>query len=213
MWKFKPDEQEAVPDASIHHNGKYINKYSVITPDILQPYTLIRIFPTLSELYTKTPHWITKSYIGRLLYVYINGGIYCDVDCFIRKEFDTKHAVILFTEHVCASVDDLGPRECKDPDNVVRIANYCFGSGIRLHPFLKEVIDECLQRLHQLLIVDNLSELTEQDMLWVCGPDVITTIYHKKKHLYDDVHLYDTSYLDHKCYGSWRSVKTLNTSV
>jgi hypothetical protein len=110
--------------------------------------------------------------------------------------------MVVFTEHVCKSVNELGPRECKHPDNVVRIANFCFGSSTVQHPFLKEVIEECIRRLTQILFEKN-TKLSQRDVLWMCGPDVITTIYHRSKHKYD-ITLYDTTYLQHKCYGSWR---------
>jgi hypothetical protein len=101
-------------------------------------------------------------------------------------------------------VDHLGSRECKHPDNVVRIANYAFGSKMKHHPFLKEVIEECIERMGQLFLVENNQNVNSQDILWVCGPDVITTVYHRSKHNYTDVFLYDQTYLQHKCYGSWR---------
>ena len=45
--------------------------------------------------------------------------------------------------------------------------------------------------------------ISHTDILWVCGPDTITTIFHKSKKKYDDILLLDNSYLNHKRYGSW----------
>ena len=70
--------------------------------------------------------------------------------------------------------------------------------------FLKEVIEECINRLNKLLIIENRRVLNNEDILWVCGPDVITTIYHESKNKYNDIFLYDTTFLNHKCNGSWR---------
>ena len=47
------------------------------------------------------------------------------------------------------------PRESKHPDNVLRVANYCFGSTSVKHPFLKEVIDECIHRLKYIIYNQN----------------------------------------------------------
>jgi hypothetical protein len=103
----------------------------------------------------------------------------------------------LFTEHIVRDVSLLGPRECKDPANVVRVANFAFGTKRKNHPFLKLVIDECLRRLQMIQ-----GPVSQSDILWVCGPDVITTMYHK--HKTPDVILLDNTYLRHFCYGSWR---------
>lgn len=208
MWNFKPDERSDLNQKVIIHNARFIKYYKIITPNELK-YLLDKndVFPNLSELYDMIPHWVSKADLGRLLLIYFYGGIYSDVDCFIQKPF-TSHAknnnVVLFTENVCSSTDQLGPRECKNPENAVRISNYFFGCRTPLHPFFKEVIEECLSRLTQLLLVEKNTNINSDDILWMCGPDVITSVYHKSKHNYHDILLYDTSFLSHRCYGSWR---------
>jgi len=201
MWNFKPTEKRPFPQDVIQHNKTYIDTYSILIPSSI--YNLVHnpIFPEIATLYSHIPHWVIQADLVRLLMVYFNGGFYCDADCFIQKKWDAT-TMVVFTEHVCKSVHELGPRECKHPDNVVRIANFCFGSSTVQHPFLKEVIEECIRRLKQILSEKN-TKLSQRDVLWMCGPDVITTIYHKSKHKYD-ITLYDTTYLQHKCYGSWR---------
>lgn len=210
QWNFKPNEKNAINKNVIQSNLMYINTYTIVTPTIL--HTLLSrvettMFPDLLQLYNRIPHWVIKSDIGRLLYIFFNGGLYSDCDCFIQKQLDKhreEHKIILFTEKICNSVNELGQRESKHPDNVLRVANYCFGSTSVKHPFLKEVIDECIHRLKYIIYNQNKHNLSHTDILWVCGPDVITTIYHKSKHKYDDIFLYDTSYLEHKQFGSWR---------
>jgi mannosyltransferase OCH1-like enzyme len=201
MWNFKPNEKLPFPQDVIQHNAKFIHSQSIITPANI--YKLIHndTFPELAQLYSKIPHWVVQADLVRLLLIYFNGGFYADADCFIQKKWNTTSSMVVFTEHICKSVHQLGPRECKHPDNVVRIANYCFGAITLQHPFLKEVIEECIRRLKQILSEKN--RLTQLDILWTCGPDVITSIYHTSKHKYD-ICLLDTSYLLHKCYGSWR---------
>jgi hypothetical protein len=89
----------------------------------------------------------------------------------------------------------LGPREKKYN---LRVANYAFASEAK-HPFLREVILECIRRLKLLSL---LKKVSHADILWVCGPDVITTVYHETR--YNDVMLLDTTYLNHLMAGSWR---------
>jgi len=202
MWNFKPNENKPCPQDVIYNNLKYIPTYSLTTPFNIHNLIVNNVFPELAELYVKIPHWVVQADLVRLLLVYFNGGFYSDVDCFIQKKWNTSDSVILFTEHVCKSVHELGPRECKNPENVVRIANYFFGTNTIHHAFIKEVIEECIRRLKQL-ITEKKTTLTAQDILWMCGPDVMTSIYHVSKHKYD-ICLLNTTYVHHKRYASWR---------
>jgi len=161
-------------------------------------------FPDLYKLYNLIPVWVTKTDLARLLIIYYNGGIYCDVDCFIKKSFHNNSNVYLFTESILSNVNQLGDRECKNTENKLRIANYCFASKLNKHPFFKEVIEECIKRLNQILIIENRTNLTHSDILWCCGPDVITSVYHLTKNKYKDIFLGDTSFLQHNTFGSWR---------
>jgi mannosyltransferase OCH1-like enzyme len=207
MWNFKPRETKAFPMDVVSHNKTYIEKYSIETPLTTESLSQSDMFPNIIKLIKLIPHWIIKADLLRLLIVYFNGGIYSDADCFIRKPttiHGTNDNILLFIEHICPNVNMLGPRECKNQENRIRIANYYFGSKVKHHPFLKEVIEECIVRLNRILIQENNTSLTQQDILWVCGPDVITTVYHRSRHNYNDIFLYDNTYLDHKCYSSWR---------
>jgi len=209
MWLFKPNETNKFSSDVITNNIKYIKKYRIVTPQIINYYLKSNTFKDLEYVYNLIPNsnWVTKTDLARLLFIYFNGGMYSDVDCFIKKKLNNhkdSHNVIIFTEKICTSINELGERECKESQNLLRISNYFFGSNIIHHPFLKEVIDECINRLKQLLIDEKKTTLNNKDVLWVCGPDVITTIYHKSKNNYNDIFLYDTTYLNHKSYGSWK---------
>jgi len=161
---------------------------------------------TVSEIFCVViPNCVSKSVSGGLVYIYFHANFYFDIDCRIRKNIPLKSGnfLVLFTEMIVKDVNRLGPRECKNPENVLRIANYAFGTNVVRHPFLDEVILECIERL-AFFIDSDPSELHQTDILWVCGPDVITSLYHKSKRLYPDIVLLDTSYLSHLCHGSWR---------
>ena len=207
MWSFKPNEKNKFPPNVIINNAKYIKQYRLVTPQIVIQHLKNDTFKELEYIYNLIPYWVVKTDLSRLLIIYFNGGIYSDADCFIKKDLNKhtdNHNLIIFTEKICNSVNQLGKRECKNPENVLRISNFFFGSKVVHHPFLKEVIDECINRLKQLLINEKKKVLTSPDIMWVCGPDVITTVYHKSKQNYTDIYLYDNTYLNHKAYGSWR---------
>ena len=212
MWNFKPNEKESFFDsarAAIMNNRRYTAKNELITPEHV-PRLLAEsegTFPGITDLYNKIPAWVTKADLVRLLKAYCDGGTYCDTDCFIRKNFDDyteKHNAVVFTECTVDSTDALGPRECKNAENKLRVANYFFYSKSKKHSFFRDVIAECLERLDKLLVEEDEKHFTISDILWTCGPDVITSIYHSKKHTYDDLILCDTSFLDHAEHGSWR---------
>ncbi|HNV83107.1 MAG TPA: glycosyltransferase [Arenimonas sp.] len=203
MWNFKPSEKSPVPATCIDSNKNFFCETNILSPGDIEP--LVKHYPRLEKLWGRIPHWIIKADLGRLLHIYFHGNFYFDIDCRIRKNIPLKSGnfLILFTEMIVKHVNKLGPRECKNPENVLRIANYAFGTNVIRHPFLEEVILECIERL-AFLIDSDPSDLHQTDILWVCGPDVITSIYHKAGHRYPDLVLLDTSYLSHLCHGSWR---------
>ena len=217
MWNFKPNERDSIPMDCIRKNQMFLPEYTIITSHDIKP--ILSSFDGLAELWNKIPeqYWIVKADLGRLLYIYKNGGFYLDVDCVIQENpfqsINPKHdRMVLFTEFT-VSVDKLGPRECKNPRNALRIANFAFASNYKRHPFLETCIRECMRRL-TVLFDENLDTWAETDILWVCGPDVITTMYHAQFN--DDgsdadvdtsIRLIERGCLHHLGYGSWRDNK------
>ena len=205
FWNFKPDEKNLIPLRCIQKNKKFLQNYNIITPKEIIP--LLETFDKLSNLWRKIPnkYWVVKADIARLLYIYHYGGIYLDIDCILIKnllELDSieKKNLFLFTEKI-VNIQKLGPRECKNPENSVRIANYAFYSRTTKNKFLEICLKECIKRLEYLINL-NLDNWKHQDILWVCGPDVITTMYHKYKD--ENIQLLNTTYLKHEAFGSWR---------
>jgi mannosyltransferase OCH1-like enzyme len=194
MWNMNPTETKVPNKLLMQENAKIFPIYKIVGPSDILP--LVQQFSNeLYDMWLTIPHWVIKADLGRLLYIYYNGGMYCDCDCLIRKTITSNAPIVLFTECI-VNVNQLGPLECKHPDNKVRVANYAFIAK-KGHPFLKNVITECIRRLHLLP-----SKLTHADILWVCGPDVITTVYHLQKT--PDIELLNQSYLTHYRCGSWR---------
>lgn len=211
MWNFKPNERSGIPMDCIRQNKHFIPEHTIVTPHDILP--ILSSFPGLPELWAKIPdtHWVIKADLGRLLYIYKHGGFYLDMDCVIRtnpfNHINPKNQrMILFTEFT-VSLDQLGPRECKNPRNALRVANFAFATNYKRHPFLESCIRECIRRLTYLFQL-NLEKWAETDILWVCGPDVITTMYHAQAsdetETDTSICLMERGYLQHLGYGSWR---------
>ena len=99
LWNFKPNESSPVPNNVVQHNSNYIPEHRVITPSDIDSFLNDDIFPELSDLYFLIPHWIIKTDLARLLFVYFHGGFYFDTDCFIQKPINKHSAndnVVLF---------------------------------------------------------------------------------------------------------------------
>ena len=81
------------------------------------------------------------------------------------------------------------------------------------HPLFKDIINECLKRIRFLYIDNKSNHLTNNDydartrrhkeILWVCGPDTFTCVYHDTKHKYKDILFLDSAYLQHNIEHSW----------
>lgn len=131
--------------------------------------------------------------------------IYFDVDCKINKNFleNIDKETILFTEAILDSTDELGPREIKDDAHKLRVANYAMGSILKNNKFYQKCIEECISRLKAILQEDK--PINDLDVLWVCGPDVITTMYHRLNQKgKNEVLLLPEGTVANENSGSWR---------
>lgn len=204
MWNIKPDEKSAIPMKNIEKNKRFFDA-TIIDSSQLEELVVKMNDEVLISLWNQIPWWIVKADLGRLLYVYLNGGFYFDVDCKVRKNFlkETENKMVVFVEKKVRSLSELGPREIKTEDRKLRIANYGFGVDQKKHPFLKEVIEECKKRL-TLIFREKQTDISELDVVWLCGPDVITSVYHEQKNKHADLLLLNKKNLDHQSFGGWR---------
>jgi len=207
IWGLYPENNEKPPkkhQENIDFNKKYFNS-EIIGLGVIKKWVTSLGDEKLLRFWEEIPHPVIKGDLGRLLHVYFTGGLYFDTDCRVNKPLNLKKEdkLILFTEKLLTDVSFLGPRECKSPERMLRIANFAFGCTVTKHKFLKEVIYECIKRL-ETVIFDSITPLTDEDILWCCGPDVITSIYHTSHKKYDDILLLDSTYVKHLAYGSWR---------
>ena len=204
MWGMKPDESKPCPMQNIEKNNKFIPG-RVVGPKEIEPLLSQYPNPELAKIWPQIPKWIVKADLGRLVYLYFHGGFYFDIDCKINKNFlnDINQDTILFTEFILESTDRLGPREIKDEAHKLRVANYAMGSIKKNNKFYQKCIEECIRRLKTVLSEGN--EINNTDVLWVCGPDVITTMYHKlNKNEKNKVLLLPEKVVENENFGSWR---------
>jgi len=193
LWNMNPNETRLPNEKVFQHNARYLPNYKVLGPKDIEP--LLPLFPKIQSYWDIIPHWVIKADIGRLLYIYENGGVYLDCDCLIHQELPKEPWVCV---EKIVPVHTLGPKESKQSSHSMRIANYAFGFT-KHHPLLKDALDECANRLPFL------EDASHANILWVCGPDVITTAYHrlsldeKKK-----IALLSKNYIQHLEAGSWR---------
>ena len=190
MWNMNPNETRLPNEKVFQHNAKYLPNYKLIGPADIEP--LLALFPDIQRQWDAIPHWVIKADIARLLYIYVNGGVYLDCDCLVQQALPKEPWVCV--EKV-VPVHMLGPKESKHPAHAVRIANYAFGFP-KHHPLLKEALEECARRLPE-------ADATAENILWVCGPDVITTVYHRHEEK-SKIALLNPSYIKHLAVGSWR---------
>ena len=201
------DDSKKLPrnhQENIDFNKTYFTP-EIIGLDVIKEWVIKWENKKLWDFWENIPHPVIKCDLGRLLHIYFTGGFYFDTDCRINKPLKLKkeEKLVLFTEKLLADVSFLGPRECKSPESVLRIANFAFGCTVTQHKFIKEVIEECIKRL-ETVFSESISPLTDEDILWCCGPDVITSIYHTSHEKYDDILLLDSTYVNHLAYGGWR---------
>jgi mannosyltransferase OCH1-like enzyme len=185
-----PQETRLPNEKVFQHNAKYVPNYKLIGPKEIIP--LLPLFPDIQRQWDTIPHWVIKADIARLLYIYEYGGVYLDCDCLVEQPLPKEPWVCV--EKV-VPVHALGPKESKHPSHAMRIANYAFGFP-KHHPLLKEALEECARRLPQ-------ADATAENILWVCGPDVITTVYHRHEEK-KNISLLNHKYIKHLAVGSWR---------
>jgi len=193
LWNMNPKETRVPNEKVFQHNARYLPSYKVLGPKDIEP--LLPLFPDIQKQWDTIPHWVIKADIARLLYIYEHGGVYLDCDCLVQQKLPKEPWACV---EKIVPVHTLGPKESKHPAHSVRIANYAFGFP-KHHPLLKDALEECAIRL------SSLENASAENILWVCGPDVITTVYHrfaveeKRK-----IALLNQNYLKHLAVGSWR---------
>ena len=135
------------------------------------------------DVFVSLPLGVMRADFWRVAVVYINGGIYSDVDVFCRQCIDDllKDESIVLLQEI---------------NTDTHVANFFFAAEPK-HPFLKEVIDLMIKNYS--IAFDINSELLVQNF----GMDPLQKIFNKTEYslLPIDTHI---EYLWHMCNGSWR---------
>tara|TARA_Y100000389_G_C17450894_1_gene514715 strand:- start:657 stop:1379 length:723 start_codon:yes stop_codon:yes gene_type:complete len=191
-------------------------KCPVMRTDLLNKEDIMEIMErdVWNMLNLKIRRKVVLADISRYYLMWREGGFYLDLDVRVNKNLTdivksslkNDENIILFTEHDNCNPMYMGKRENKDHTH--RIYNCMFWSKEK-NKFWKECIDLTIERC-QMLITEN-RELTDEDVIWVSGPDVITTVYNEKYK--DDKHIkvyngvQSREILTHLNGGTWRNKK------
>ena len=202
---------------TIEHNRQITNMDHLVigTDEVkLDLIEMEKLVPGVTYAYENVTRGVAKSDIARMVSLYLRGGHYADLDVeFYKVPPMSSNAVIIYTETF--SIKD---------KHFTRIANYALSSPPK-HPFIKAVISEITKRVTNKLntstktssFVEN--KWTDNDVLNLTGPDVITSVYfdnrqkwaNNAKNDYSRVikigWLKSRQILSHKCAGSWRESK------
>jgi len=163
--------------------------------------------PGIINAYGNIPRGVAKSDIARIVSVYLRGGHYADLDAEFSKLPPIKEdRAIVYTETI-----GIFAKQYKKPFSI-RIANYGFSSPAK-HPFLLEVAKEIVKRVNERISDNKLWD--DGDVLYVTGPDVITSVYHDQSKRWNTKEekvtriglLQSRSIIKHKCFGTWRDNK------
>ena len=198
LWNFKPGETKEFPSFFAYANTRFLNTFAVLTPTDIE--VDLDALPDVKAVWERIPSWIVRTDLARLVHVYLHGGFYFDSDCEILRRPPPTSSLVLVQEALLPSTASLGPRECKDACRRQRIANYAFGSATARNPFFRACLDECLRRLEEI----EYTPQSPEDVLWVCGPDVLTSVYHLTC---PQAAVLDRHFVKHHAAGSWRVTK------
>lgn len=149
---------------------------------------------------------VCKADLGRYLLIFLRGGLYLDNDVQIRRpllqhEWSSPTGVWVLEKRV--DVGSLALREREEPVRE-RIANYAFGSAEPLLPGLRLIIEECIRRVKR---IEHLAAWSDDDVLWVTGPDVVSVVHFRHGRSAFSRPLED--FCDHSEAGAWRYQRDL----
>jgi len=129
--------------------------------------------------YNSFKYNVQKADFLRIAMVYLFGGFYLDLDMYMYRPLDAlrNHQVVLGEEKNISGAEQQALRL----KNRLRVANYMFG-GISRHSFWLLLLD------HMALLSDRTIK-TQQEILDVTGPGLITDLYHDYIDSYPDITL------------------------
>ena len=172
---------------------------------------LISHYPQYIDFYHSLSRPVQKSDFIRCLIVFNEGGFYFDCDTvplnnqlFLDFEIFDKDQSVFFIESI--STKEWNDQTINfqirngEKEDLIRIANFSFGSISHSNPIFTTIIDEIIKRVNE-------STYSNDDIyyvLYTTGPDVFSHIINNVE-IGDNVELYlSDSYMLHKETGSWK---------
>ncbi|MFV0420384.1 MAG: glycosyltransferase family 32 protein [Dysgonomonas sp.] len=138
---------------------------------------LNQYLPDFISAYTSLKYDIQRADFLRFALVYIYGGFYLDLDMYCNKSLDDLlDNRIVLGEEKTISVEE---QNCLNLEHRLRIANYMFG-GIQGHEFW----------LSAMMVLASRAEApihSQQDIVDITGPGLLTDYYHENKDLYPEI--------------------------
>lgn len=138
--------------------------------------------PEFFDLFNKIKRKVAQADLGRYLLIYYLGGMYCDIDVVVKKpanfltDLDYRNGVWL-TEVDDVDPSFLGPRE---KHYLPRLAQFAFFVKEAKSELLLEIILKSIERTKELF-QELGDDWSDADILWVTGPDLVTTVIHETK--------------------------------
>lgn len=135
--------------------------------------------PQYLETYNSFKYNVQKADFIRIALVYIYGGFYMDLDILSLSPLDNlrDHNLILGEEKTISEAE----QQALSLKHRLRIANYMFG-GKAGHPFWLLLMN-CMASLSKAPIS------SQQELLDITGPGLLTDLYHDTLELYPDIFL------------------------
>ena len=203
------------PSPLHHANEKYRRGYNSIVKNSMCEIKLwtksdceylVQQYPEYEGIY-RAANNIMKYDIMRYLIVYHCGGTYLDADVVLKKPLAN------ITANECFFIENIVPPSRNNPgyhepirkgvlEDPIRIANYAFSSKPKNPIFL-----EFLAEIRRRMFIQRAPK-RDYDVLYLTGPDVVTTIIHAvKKTLSINVisKLMSNGIIEHTCAGAWKT--------
>lgn len=138
-----------------------------------------KYFPEYLRAYQSFPYDVQRTDFLRLAFVYVFGGFYMDLDMVPILPLDglLGHSLVLSEEKTI----DKAEQQKLSLKYRVRIASYMFG-GEAKHPFFRYVLDAMVLR-------STIKVETQQEVLDVTGPGLLTDSYWETKKQFPDITL------------------------
>lgn len=220
LWDTKP-----YPEYMVEHMNQWKNQgfeVKVWNKQMCETFLKEHSDPYWKILYDKLPRPVQRADLLRYLIVAEYGGIYADIDVEpilpMKKRWhhlSQSQSAWFFIEHVVTEEwSEFTARHfsCRQgiPENLVRLSNFAFAS-VPNHAIWPQILTLVKERCERLLnITTRPVNLSDYEILYSTGPDVISEIVSAEKKNMDQnfqpvVIDEADDFMIHQCKGAWRN--------